>query len=50
MMFLFGFVAGTTFGFLAMVFYDGKKQTTVHKQNIDRALRRPRSRKQFKGY
>ena len=49
-MFLFGFVCGTLFGFLATVFYDGKKKSIDHKQHIKKALRRPRSRKHFKGY
>jgi hypothetical protein len=52
MMFLFGCIAGGIFGMLVTtaVYEIGKKQTNVHKQNIDRALRRPRSRRHFKGY
>jgi hypothetical protein len=52
MMFLFGCIAGGIFGMLVTtaVYEIGKKQSIEHKQHIKKALRRPRSRKHFKGY
>jgi hypothetical protein len=50
MMFLLGFIAGGIFGMLVMALYENGKQVQVRKQHIKKALRRPRSRKHFKGY